>query len=163
MTRPVILNRTAPAVAAASAWYAGRSRREQILLAVLGGFLIVAALWLLILRPLLDARTTAISRIAAYETVMVRVRTAGPVGAVAQPLTGDLASAIPTQAATFGVIPTVAAYGDGLRVTVAEGRYDSIIPWLAGLESAGAILSEVRIDRGAQPGVVNVSLRVAQP
>lgn len=162
MTRPVILNRTAPAIAAASTWYAGRSRREQILLGGLAVLLLVATAWLLVLRPLLEARATAISRIAAYETVMVRVRTAGPIGATAQPLTGDLASAIPTQAATFGVIPTVAADGDGARVTVAEARYESVIPWLAGLESAGAILSEVRIDRGAQPGVVNVSLRVAR-
>lgn len=162
MNRPVILNRATPAIAAASAWMAGRSRREQILLGGLAVVLVAAALWLLILRPLLDARTTAISRIAAYETVMVGVRTAGPVGAVAQPLTGDLASAIPTQAATFGVIPTVTVEGDGVRVTVTEGRYDSVIPWLAGLESAGAVLSEVRIDRGAQPGVVNVSLRVAR-
>ncbi len=163
MRSPIILGRASPALSVASAWMAGRSRREQILLAVLGGFLVVALLWLAILRPLLDARAAAIGRIAAYETVMVRVRTAGPLGPSAQPLTGPLASAIPTQAATFGVIPTVTADGDAAEVTVADARYDSVVPWLAGLEAAGATLSSVRIDRGSQPGVVNVSLRVSRP
>ena len=45
-------------------------------------------------------------------------------------------------------------------MTVTEARYDSVVPWLAGLEAAGATLSSVRIDRGSQPGAVNVSVRV---
>ena len=45
-------------------------------------------------------------------------------------------------------------------VTVTEARYDSVIPWLAGLEASGATLSSVRIDRGSQAGAVNVSVRV---
>lgn len=163
MNRPVLLDRASPAIAAASDWMAGRSLREQALIAALGGFVLVAVLWLAILRPLLDARAAAIGRIAAYETVMVQIRTAGAVGPTAQPLTGPLEAAIPTQAATFGVIPTVAAEGDAVTVTVTEARYDSVVPWLAGLETSGAVLSSVRIERGGQPGVVNVSLRVSQP
>ena len=161
MKAPVILNRASLTLDAATDWYAGRSRREQILLAVLGGFLTVAVLWLLILQPLLDARATAIGRIAAYENVMVRVRTAGPVGATAAGLSGPLETAIPAQAATFGIIPaSVTPDGDAATVTLSEARYDSVVPWLAGLEASGATLSSVRIDRGSQPGVVNVSVRV---
>ena len=161
MKAPVLLNRASPALDAATTWYAGRSRREQILLAVLGGFLTVAVLWLLILQPLLDARAAAIGRIAAYETVMVRVRTAGQVGPTTAALSGPLATAIPAQAATFGIIPaSVTPDGDAATVTVTEARYDSVIPWLAGLEASGATLSSVRIDRGSQPGAVNVSVRV---
>lgn len=159
----MILDRSPPALASAAAWMAGRSRREQILLAVLGGFLVVAGLWLLILQPLLDARATAIGRIAAYETVIVRVRTAGAAGPVAEPLTGPLETAIPAHAAPFGVVPTVSPDGDGAVVTVAEARYDSVTSWLAALESSGASLSSVRIERGGQPGVVNVSLGVSRP
>ncbi|QTN20487.1 type II secretion system protein M [Brevundimonas sp. AJA228-03] len=161
MKAPVLLNRASPALDAATAWYAGRSRREQILLAVLGGLLTVAVLWLLILRPLLDARATAIDRIAAYETVMVRIRTAGPIAPTAASLSGPLETAIPAQAATFGIIPaSVTPDGDAATVTVTEARYDSVIPWLAGLEASGATLSSVRIDRGSQAGAVNVSVRV---
>jgi len=160
MKPPPLLERASPAFASAAGWMAGRSRREQILLAVLGGFLVVAALWLLILRPLLDARATAVGRIAAYETVMVRVRTAGATGPVAQLLTGPLETAIPTQAASFGVIPTVTTDGDAVAVTVTEARYDNLAPWLAALEASGASLSSVRIERGSQPGAVNLTLRV---
>jgi general secretion pathway protein M len=151
---------TPPALDAAAAWMAGRSRREQVLLAVLGGFLLVAVLWLAILRPLLDARVTAIGRIAAYEQLMVDVRAAGPAGAPVPPLSGPLETALPAQASAFGVAPTVTAGG---QVAVVGARYDSVIRWLAALEASGATLSSVRIERGASDGLVDVTLRVLQP
>ena len=159
----VLLNRPSPALDAAAAWYAARSRRERILLAGLGVLLVGTALWLLILRPVLDARAVSIARIAAYEQVMVRVRTGGPPGPTAAPLDGPLETAIPAQAATFGVVPTVALDGDAATVTVSEGRYDRLIPWLATLEASGAVLSSVELRRGTQPGVVNATLRVERP
>jgi general secretion pathway protein M len=163
MRPPILLTRSSPALDSAAAWYTGRSRREQIMLAFLGGLLIVAALWLGIVRPLLDMRATSVARIAAYEEVMVRVRTGGPPGASVAPLDGPLQTAIPIQAATFGVVPTVAMEGDAATVTVSEGRYDSLIPWLAALESSGAVLSSVELQRGSQPGAVNATLRVERP
>jgi general secretion pathway protein M len=160
---PLLMTRPSPALDNAAAWYAARSRREQIMLAFLGGLLIVAALWLLVLRPLLDARAASVSRIAAYEEVMVRVRTGGPPGASVAPLEGPLETAIPTQAAAFGIVPTVAMEGEVATVTVSEGRYDSLIPWLAALESSGTVLSSVELQRGSQPGAVNATLRVERP
>lgn len=163
MKLPLILTRPSPALDSAAAWYAARSRREQILLAFLGGLLIVAALWLLIVRPLLDMRAASVARIAAYEEVMVRVRTGGPPGAAVAPLDSPLQNAIPIQAATFGIVPTVVIEGDAAAVTVSEGRYDSLIPWLAALEASGAVLSSVELQRGSQPGAVNATLRVERP
>ncbi|KPF82460.1 hypothetical protein IP78_03895 [Brevundimonas sp. AAP58] len=163
MRAPVILTRSSPAIDNAAVWYAARSRREQILLAGLGVLLAGAVLWLLILRPLLDARAASVARIAAYEDVMVRVRTAGPPGPMVAGLDGPLETAIPTQAATFGVVPTVAMDGEAATVTVSEGRYDSLIPWLSALEASGANLSSVELQRGSQPGAVNATLRVERP
>lgn len=163
MKPPALLDRATPAFAAATDWMAGRSRREQILLAGLGGLLLVAGLWLLILQPLLDARTTAVGRIAAYESLMVRIRTAGTIGPTGQPLTGPLETAIPIQAATFGIVPTVTPDGDGVAVTVTGARYDSVTPWLAALEASGAVLSSVRMERAGSPGVVDVALGVSRP
>jgi len=160
---PLLMTRPSPALDRAAAWYAARSRREQIMLAFLGGLRIVAALWLLVLHPLLDARAASVARIAAYEEVMVRVRTGGPPGPMVAPLDGPLETAIPTQAATFGLVPTVAMEGEAATVTVSEGRYDSLIPWLAALESSGAVLSSVELQRGSQPGAVNATLRVERP
>ncbi len=149
-----------PALDSAAAWMASRSRREQVLIAGLGGFLLIAAVWLLILRPLIDARGTAISRIAAYEQVMVDVRAAGALGAPAPALSGPLETAIPAQASTFGITPAVTPDGD---VSVTGARYDSVISWLAALEASGATLSAVEIRRGAADGVVGVTLSVLQP
>ncbi len=163
MRAPVLLTRSSPAIDAAAAWYAGRSRREQVLLAGLGVLLVGAVLWLLVLRPLLDARAASVARIAAYEEVMVRVRTAGPPGPMVAGLDGPLETAIPTQAATFGVVPTVTMDGEAAIVTVSEGRYDSLIPWLSALEASGAVLSSVELQRGSQPGAVNATLRVERP
>ena len=153
-----------PALDNAAAWMASRSRREQALIAFLGGVLVIAVVWLALLRPLLDARATAVGRIAAYEQVMVDVRAAG--GAVAAPaaaLSGPLQTAIPTQAATFGIVPTVTGDDVSAEVSVTGARYDAVIPWLAGLEASGATLSSVNIRRGAAEGVVDVTLRVLQP
>lgn len=152
-----------PALDRAAAWMVSRSRREQALIAFLGGVLVIALLWLAVLRPLLDARAAAIARIAAYEQVMVDVRAAG--GAVAPTtagLSGPLQSAIPTQAATFGIIPTISGDDASAEVSVAGARYDAVIPWLAALEGSGVTLSNVNIRRGASDGVVDVTLSVLQ-
>ena len=152
-----------PALDSAAVWMASRSRREQALIAFLGGVLVIALLWLAILRPLFDARATAIGRIAAYEQVIVDVRTAGAVSAPTAALSGPLPTAIPLQAATFGIVPTVTGGDSSAEVSVTGARYDAVIPWLAALEASGATLSSVNIRRGASEGVVDVTLRVLQP
>ena len=151
-----------PALDSAAAWMASRSRREQALIAFLGGLMLIAAVWLAILRPLLDARATAVSRIAAYEQVMVDVRTSGGVIAPSAGLSGPLQTAIPLQAATFGIDPTITGDDSSAEISVTGARYDAVIPWLAALEASGATLSSVTIRRGASEGVVDVSLRVSQ-
>lgn len=152
-----------PAFDQAAVWMAGRSRREQIMIAFLGGLIVVAILWLAILRPLLDARQTAIGRIAAYEQVMVDVRTAGGVVPTSNSsLSGPLQAAIPTHAAAFGIIPTVTGDDTAAEVSVTGARYDAVIPWLAALEASGATLSSVNIRRGASDGVVDVTLGIVQ-
>ncbi|WGM30528.1 type II secretion system protein GspM [Brevundimonas sp. NIBR11] len=152
-----------PALDSATVWMAGRSRREQVMIAFLAGLVLIAVLWLLILRPLLEARQTAIGRIAAYEQVMVDVRTAGgaiPVSNSA--LSGPLQMAIPTHAAAFGIVPTMTGDDATAEVSVTGARYDAVIPWLASLEASGATLSAVNIRRSASEGVVDVTLSVTQ-
>lgn len=152
-----------PALDNAAAWMASRSRREQAMIAFLGGLIVIAIVWLVLLRPLLDARATAIGRIAAYEQVMVDVRTAGGMVGPTASLSGPLQTAIPTQAATFGIVPTLTGDDSSAEVSVTGARYDAVIPWLAALEASGATLSSVNIRRGASEGVVDVTLRVLQP
>ena len=152
-----------PALDNAAAWMASRSRREQAMIAFLGGLIVIAVVWLALLRPLLGARATAIGHIAAYEQVMVDVRTAGGVVGPTAPLSGPLQESIPVQAATFGIVPTITGDDGSADVSVTGARYDAVIPWLAALEASGATLSSVNIRRGASEGVVDVTLRVLQP
>ena len=152
-----------PALDIAAAWMASRSRREQAMIAFLGGLIVIAVVWLALLRPLLGARATAIGRIAAYEQVMVDVRTAGGVVGPTAPLSGPLQESLPVQAATFGIVPTITGDDGSADVSVTGARYDAVIPWLAALEASGATLSSVNIRRGASEGVVDVTLRVLQP
>lgn len=153
-----------PALDNAAAWMASRSRREQAMIAFLSGLIVIAIVWLAILRPLLEARATAIGRIAAHEQVMVDVRAAGGAVSTSTPaLSGPLQEAIPVQAATFGIVPTITGDDSSADVSVTGARYDAVIPWLAALEASGAILSSVTIRRGASEGVVDVTLRVLQP
>ena len=151
-----------PALDNAAVWMASRSRREQAMIAFLGGLIVIAIVWLAILRPLLDARATAIGRISAYEQVMVDVRASGGVVAPTAVLSGPLQQAIPVQAATFGIVPTITGDDSSAEVSVTGARYDAVIPWLAALEASGATLSSVNIRRGASEGVVDVTLRVLQ-
>ena len=152
-----------PAFDAAAVWMASRSRREQVMIAVLGGLVVIAVVWLAILRPLFDARATAVGRIAAYEQVMVDVRARGGARPAVAPLSGPLQSAIPAQAATFGITPTVTGDDAAAEVSATGARYDAVISWLAALEGAGVTLSSVQIRRGASDGLVDVTLRVIQP
>ena len=157
------LARTTPAMQAALAWGRERSRREQILIAFFGGFLALTLFWFAIPRPLLEARATALSRIETYETIKARVAAAGP-GAASRvaPASGPIESVITARAAQFGLSPSVERADGGLVVTVSDARYDSVIPWLAALEGEqGAVLSRVRMERGATPGVVNLEFRIA--
>ena len=151
-----------PALDNAAAWMTSRSRREQAMIAFLGGLIVIAIVWLVLLRPLLDARATAIGRIAAFEQVMVDVRTAGGMVGRTASLSGPLQAAIPVQAATFGIVPTLTGDDSSAEVSVTGARYDAVIPWLAALEASGATLSSVNIRRGASEGVVDVTLRVTQ-
>ncbi len=162
MKPPVIAGRVTPAMRAAQAWVAERSRREQVLIAFFGGFLALTLFWFAIPRPLLEARATALERIASYEGVMGRLRIAGPISASTAALPeGPIETALPIHAANFGIVPsTVTPQGDAAAVTLNDARYDAVIPWLAALETSGAAFDEVTIRPGATPGMVAVTLTV---
>ncbi len=169
MRRPLTLStafaRASPAVANAVAWTRERSRREQIMIAFLGGLVLATLFWFAIPRPLLEARADAIDRITAYENIKARVALGGA-GAVVAPLPeGPLESAIAVHASTFGITPTnMAVDGDDVRVTLTAARYDSVVPWLSALEATGqASIAEARMTKGQAEGMVDVAMTVRRP
>ena len=79
-----VRTRAAPAVERANAWLAERWAREGVMLAGLAALGLVVAGWYGVVRPLLEARQTAIARIELYETLQARLR-AAPAGTAASP------------------------------------------------------------------------------
>ncbi len=151
-------------MAAAVAWTRERSRREQILIAFLGGFLILLLFWFAILRPLLVVREDSIDRIAAYESIQARVANAGTVTPGATLPDGPLESVIAIHSATFGITPSnITVEGDGVAVTLTGARYDSVIPWLASLEGSGVAINELRMTRAQAEGTVDATMTVTRP
>ena len=165
MRRAVLLARATPALQAADGWIRLRSRREQVLIAFFGGFLLLTLFWFAVPRPLLEARAEALSRIETYEAIKARVRNAGP-GAVGRAVLpeGPIEAALAAQAATFALTPGgVTRDGDEVVVALANARYDSVMPWLASQEGAGVEIVRVRMTRQPVAGMVDVELRVRQP
>lgn len=159
--RPTFLHQRAlPALDAAAAWARERSRREQVLLAFFGGLLGVAVFWYALVQPMLLAREAAIARITSYEAIKARLGGGATVATAAE--AGALDAMVRSQAAAFSLTPTtLETQGRDVAVTIVDARYDSVIPWLAALESSDrAMLGEVRIQRRSAPGVVNVQLKV---
>lgn len=158
MTR-TLLHRARPAYEAAAVWVRERSRREQALLAFFGGLLAVMLFWFALVQPLLLARSSAIARVDAYETIKARLGSGGTVSPMAA--TERLDGAVRSRALTFGLTPASAQMeGRDVVVTLTDARFDSVAPWLAALESTdGLMLSEVDIQRRAGPGMVSVQLR----
>ncbi len=165
MRRTVLLARAAPALQTADAWIRLRSRREQVLIAFFGGFLLLTLFWFAVPRPLLAARSEALARIETYEAIKAQVRNAGP-GAVGRAVLpdGPIEAALTAQAATFALTPGgVTREGDVVVVALANARYESVIPWLASLEGAGVEIVRVRMTRQPVAGMVDVELRVRTP
>ncbi|ATE63536.1 type II secretion system protein M [Rhizorhabdus dicambivorans] len=143
-------------------WWQARSRREQILLAVMGALI---ALWLLIsliVLPIQRARAEALADIRTYEALTARLRSAGTIGS--QPVTvqgGPPAQILSTTAATFGIVPVVNGDGSDLSVTVADAPYDSLLRWIAAVEQGSRLrVTALRIERRPTSGFVSASLVV---
>lgn len=161
-----VRSRAAPAIERAHEWLAGRSDRERLLLIVLAVLGIGAIGWYGIFQPLLIARQTAVERIALYEGLQARLR-AAPAGAAtapgAGPITGPLDAAV-RKAAAEGAL-TAQVTGDAERVTVVitGARFDGAVPFVRALESGGAVVDDLRMETGGQPGLINLTLTATRP
>jgi general secretion pathway protein M len=144
-------------------WWQARAPREQVLLAVLGAVALVAALLVLVVKPLQAARAQALTDIRTYEALSAGLATVGPgVQPAAPTRSGPPAQILTTTAAGFGLtVQRVEPEGDRTRLVMDGVPYDAVMRWLADLETGGGLrLTEVRLDRGAAPGQVNVQLVV---
>ncbi len=161
-----VRNRAAPVLERANEWLAGRSERERLLLTVLSVLGIAAVGWYGIVQPLLIARQTAVERIALYEGLQARLR-AAPAGAVATPgavpISGPLDAAVRKAAAEGALTAQVSGDADRVTVVITGARFDGAVPFVRALESGGAVVDDLRMETGGQPGLINLTLTASRP
>lgn len=162
----VVRNRAAPAIERANEWLTGRSERERLLLGFLTALGIGAIGWYGIIQPLLISRQTAVERIELYESLQARLRAAPP-GAVPAsgtvPITGPLDEAVRKAGAEGALAVQVVGGADRVSVTVTGARFDSAVPFVRALESGGAVVEDLRMETGSQPGLINLTLTATRP
>lgn len=141
-------------------WWSGLSRREQWLVGGLGGLLALVVLVYGVIKPLQAARADAIADIRTYETLTARIRAAGTL-TTAQPARrqGPPAQVASSAATTFGLVAAPEAIPGGVRVTLADASYDSLMAWLADLGASSDLrVRRISIQQRPTPGRVSASV-----
>jgi len=125
-------------------WWSGLSRRERVLVSVLGGLLAFAVLVYGVVKPLQAARADSLADIRTYETLSARIRAAGTL-TTARPARrqGAPAQIVSSSATSFGLTAAPEVIPGGVRVVIADASYDTLVAWLADL--AGS--SDLRVKR----------------
>lgn len=141
-------------------WWSGLSRRERILVSVLGTLLVFAALVFGVIKPLQAARADALADIRTYETLSARVRAAGTLTTTrTQRRQGPPAQVASSSATSLGLVVTPEAIPGGIRVTIADASYDTLMAWLADLGASSDLrIRRVSIQRRPTAGRVSASV-----
>jgi general secretion pathway protein M len=123
-------------------WFEGRTRREQVLLAIMGGGLLVFILWFGVWRPVDHARASAERRYErAARDAAVAARAVAAVRAL--PAAGAARSGLPVadavnaaaQSAGLTLARAEADPAGGLQVAVQGVAPARVFPWLATLQT----------------------------
>lgn len=151
-------------------WFGGRSPREQQMLLVMAGLLVVTVIWGLYL-PIGDALSSAKTRhtdaVIRYGETQARVRAieqlrkggpaqlAGPLDTVIR----DRASEVGFDLASVGPAP-----GGGVALAIAKARPAALLGWVATLESAGILVDTLSAtDNGDKTVAVQMTLKAQVP
>ncbi|WP_313537992.1 type II secretion system protein M [Sphingomonas sp.] len=145
-------------------WWQARSPRERTMLAGVGIFLAAILLVYGVVKPIQGARAAALADIRTYETLNARIRAAGTLSAVKPPHRSGPPEVIVTESAgTFGVVLTTALVAGGVRASVADASYDSLVHWLADVTTTSDLrIRRVTLQRLGAPGHVSATVELAQ-
>jgi general secretion pathway protein M len=132
-------------------WWSARSLRERRLLIAMAALLTLVFVWLLVIRPLMDARAAADQRLNAAVTDLARARaeaaaatqvTAGPNNnPVPLPVDGFLMQSGNEQG--FTNLSVVADGASGARISMANARPQAFFGWIGQLEARGLVVESM--------------------
>lgn len=145
------------------AWWGARSRREQAMLGVLAALILGVVLVYGVIKPLQASRAAAIADIRTYETYNARLRAAGTVAQSKPARTGPPMQMVSDSAIAQGLAANAEPLPDGVRATVADGSYDSVVAWLSDVGATTPLrIRRVAIERRPTPGRVSATVDFAQ-
>lgn len=141
-------------------WWSGLTQRERVLLSVLGLLLAGAVLVYGVVKPLQSARAEAVADIRTYETLTARIRAASTLTtARTQRRQGPPAQVVSASASGFGLVVAPQLVPGGVRVSVADASYDSLMAWLADLSATSDLrVRGLTIQRRPAAGRVSASV-----
>lgn len=146
-------------------WWGGLSPRERTMFGALAALLAGVVLVYGVVKPLQSARAQALADIRTYETLTARIRAAGTLGASpAAPRRQGAPAQVASDSATgFGLVAATVAIPGGVRATIADGSYDSLMAWLADLAATSDLrVRRLSIERRPAPGRVSAVVDFAR-
>jgi general secretion pathway protein M len=152
-------------------WWDSRSRREQVLLAVMGAAAAAFLLWFAVLRPLAAAGRAAEARYAAaVETDVVvnrtladmaRLKAPPPPASARRPLDAVVSEAAAAAGVNVGRIEPDPS--GGLRVSSPSTAVSAVFPWLATLQREHGIVATHLTALKNDTGGLAVDATLARP
>lgn len=147
-------------------WFTGLAEREQWMVA--GGAAVAVAIvfWGLVWLPLTNATSERQETVGAQKTLLVKLAQIGPQTQAPSSRRGSNQSLVvlvdQTTRAT-GLAPALRRNqpdgNDTIRVTLQNAAFDSVMEWLANLESQhGVVVQSASVDTTRSPGTVNSTL-----
>jgi general secretion pathway protein M len=132
---------------AARVWWDGRTAREHVMLAVLGGVLALVLGWFLILAPLLTWKAAAAERLdAAVQTHALASAAAGVDTSRSAARTAvDIETLITDSATEAGVAVQVSQDGGGTTFAVESAETARLFGWIGALERAGLTIASLSV------------------
>lgn len=124
----------------AEAWWSGRTLRERRMLMVMAALLLATAVWLGMVRPILDWRTAAAERAETASATLAGVRTAvASLGPSRAPTTAPAEGLEPlirrtAEAAGLDVVTAMSASGQ-LGFQLSRVQSGPLFAWLSALET----------------------------
>lgn len=136
----------------ATGWWAGRSAREKQLLLGMAALLLIVLVWLLIIRPIGDARTAAEARLTAAVTDLGKARgdiealkQASAVPGITTPVPLPLDGFLMQAGAEAGLtnLQVTGSGADRATASIASVRPQAFFGWIALLETRGVVVESL--------------------
>lgn len=152
-------------------WWAGRARREQILLAFMLALLLGVVLWMGVWRPSQSGlRAAALANADAVERhgdILRKTRwlkQGGDRKAAPNATQGAIEPIITQSAAEAGFTPDrVQAQGaERVEITIASARSTALLGWIVALEQQGVVVEKAMITPSGANGTVSAGLTFRQ-